>query len=44
MKYTQALVEGVRVVLEVDGTRYQYHAGGARPLFLCTTPEAPVGE
>ena len=30
MNYTQALVPGVRVVLELDGVRYEYHAGGRR--------------
>ena len=44
MNYTQALVDGVRVILEVDGKRYQYHAGGARPLFLCEKPEPAAGE
>jgi hypothetical protein len=44
MNYTQALVEGVRVILEVGGKRYQYHAGGARPLFLCEKPEPAAGE
>jgi hypothetical protein len=42
MNYTQALVPGIRVVLEVDGVRYEYHAGGARPIFWCEKPQAPV--
>jgi hypothetical protein len=41
MNYTQALVPGVRVVLELDGARYEYHAGGARSIFLCENPQAP---
>ena len=35
MNYTQALVEGSLLVLEVDGKRYNYHAGGGRGYFLC---------
>lgn len=38
MMYTQALVEGTRIVLEVAGERYEYHAGGNRPAFLCENP------
>ena len=38
MMYTQALVEGTRIVLEADGQRYEYHAGGNRPAFLCEKP------
>ena len=44
MSYLQVLTDGVRIVLEVDGTRYQYHAGGGRPVFYCPRPEVPVGE
>ena len=40
MNYTQALVPGIRVVLELDGARYEYHAGGARSIFLCENPRA----
>ncbi len=36
--YTQALVDGQRIVLEVDGTRYEYHSGGGRSPFLCEDP------
>ena len=35
MQYTQSLVEGSLLVLEVQGTRYNYHAGGGRDYFLC---------
>jgi hypothetical protein len=42
MNYTQSLVPGTRVVLELDGARYEYHAGGARTIFLCENPQAPV--
>ncbi|MBD8869462.1 hypothetical protein [Nocardioides donggukensis] len=36
--YTQALVEGTRITLSVDGETYEYHAGGDRPPFLCPDP------
>ncbi|MBS42435.1 MAG: hypothetical protein CMH83_04560 [Nocardioides sp.] len=36
--YTQALVPGRRIVLEVAGERFEYHAGGERPPFLCAEP------
>ncbi|HIE21565.1 MAG TPA: hypothetical protein EYP73_03060 [Acidimicrobiia bacterium] len=35
MMYTQALVEGARVVLQVGGRFYDYHAGGGVGPFLC---------
>ena len=35
---------GTRIVLELDGTRYEYHSGGPRSIFLCEHPEPPVGE
>ena len=38
MMYTQALVEGSRIVLSVDGTTYEYHSGGNREPFLCENP------
>lgn len=38
MMYTQALVEGSRIVLEAEGQRYEYHAGGNRAPFLCEKP------
>lgn len=39
--YLQSLVDGVRIVLEADGVRYAYHAGGARPIFYCADPQVP---
>lgn len=36
--YTQALVEGSRIVLSVAGERYEYHSGGQRGVFLCENP------
>ncbi len=38
--YTQAVVEGVRVLLAHDGTEYAYHSGGDREPFLCESPAA----
>ena len=42
MMYTQALVEGKRVVLQVDGTQYHYHAGNDSPPFYCKNPVSPA--
>jgi len=44
MMYQQVLTDGVRIILELDGRRYQYHAGGGRGPFYCATPERPAGE
>ena len=38
MMYTQSLIEGSRITLEVDGTSYEYHSGGGRGPFLCERP------
>ncbi len=35
MSYTQALIDGSRVLLEVDGRLYDYHAGSEGEPFLC---------
>ena len=35
MSYTQALVDGMRVVVEVDGTTYDYRFGGGDEPHLC---------
>ena len=35
MVYTQAIVNGSRIVLRHDGTDYAYHQGGSRPVFHC---------
>lgn len=43
MHYTQALVNGSRIVLESGGKQYHYHSGPSRPPFLCTNPQPPVG-
>ena len=42
MMYTQALTNGSRVVLEYQGERFEYHAGGRRSAFLCENPEPPA--
>ena len=44
MMYTQALVNGTLVVLEVEGKEYEYHSGAARDLFFCEDPIPPVGD
>lgn len=38
MLYTQALVEGRRIILGAREERYEYHAGGGRSVFLCEAP------
>ena len=40
--YTQALVEGSRVVVRHDGIQYAYHRGGGRDLFWCPTAVLPT--
>jgi hypothetical protein len=42
LMYTQALVEGYRVVLEVDGESYAYHANDRGRFFLCEGGVAKV--
>jgi len=42
MSYTQALVPGVRVVIEYDGSSYYYHGTAADSLFFCENPTEPV--
>lgn len=37
MMYTQALVDGSRIVLEVEGETYEYHQGQGR-VFWCEKP------
>jgi len=34
--YTQALIDGLRVIVEVDGARYDYRQGEGAALKLCT--------
>jgi hypothetical protein len=42
MMYTQALVEGARIVLEYDGVSYDYHSGPRTDPFFCAEPTTPV--
>ena len=43
MFYTQALIPGIRTILEVAGKQYHYHSGTGRPPFLCENPQPPAG-
>lgn len=38
MSYTQSLVDGQRIVLEADDSRYEYHSGADGSPFLCEEP------
>lgn len=38
LMYTQALVDGSRIILRADGTDYEYHSGGSKPPFWCEKP------
>ena len=42
MSYTQALVPGVRVILEHGGELYHYHGTAADNLSYCENPRDPV--
>jgi hypothetical protein len=42
--YTQALVEGYRIVLQVDGDEVHYHGARGEPPFRCEDPQPPVAE
>lgn len=44
MSYTQALVNGTRIVLRVDGVDYEYHSGGRREPFYCQNPAKPAAD
>ena len=37
MDYLQVITPGRLIILEVGGTRYEYHAGAGAP-FLCENP------
>jgi hypothetical protein len=43
MSYTQALVDGSRVLLEAEGRLYAYHAGPDGEPFLCESGEKDGG-
>ncbi|CAM3327046.1 hypothetical protein OCAE111667_03780 [Occultella aeris] len=40
--YTQALVEGRRLILTAEGEEYAYHGAGEDDLAFCETPEEPL--
>ncbi len=42
MGYTEALVPGYRVVLEIDGEELNFHASEGGEFFFCDDPEPPV--
>ena len=42
MEYTQALVPGYRVVLEVDGDELYFHASEAGDFRYCANPQPPA--
>lgn len=42
MRYTQALVNGTRIILQANGADYEYHSGGGRDVFYCQNPTDPV--
>ena len=42
MMYTQALEHGLLIVLEVDGTKFEFHSGAGRDPFYCAKSIAPV--
>jgi hypothetical protein len=37
MRYEQVPVDGALIVLAIGSAEYDYHSGGSRPPFLCTT-------
>jgi hypothetical protein len=40
--YTQALVQGYRIVLDVDGREVHFHGAQGEPPFLCEDPQPPA--
>jgi hypothetical protein len=38
MMYTQALIDGSRIILRAGGRTYEYHSGGSQPPALCEKP------
>lgn len=42
--YTQALVEGYRIVVAAQGTELTYHGATGDDPFLCEDPQAPVSD
>ncbi|HLS24941.1 MAG TPA: hypothetical protein VK063_03625 [Beutenbergiaceae bacterium] len=44
MSYTQALVDGYRLILAADGEQYHYHSAGEEELLFCENPQEPVDD
>jgi hypothetical protein len=44
MMYTQALVPGYRVVVEIDGGELHFHASESGDLAFCEDPQPPVDD
>lgn len=44
MMYTQALVEGYRIVLVVDGEEVTFHGAAGQPPFRCEDPRPPAAD
>lgn len=44
MVYTQALVPGYRVILEIDGEEHHFHASEGGQFFYCDQPQAPADD
>lgn len=42
MAYTQALVDGYRLLLQADGSELSYHAADQDDFFYCPHPEEPL--
>ena len=42
MAYAEVLTPGYRIVLEVTGRQYEYHAGRGMETFYCPNPTPPV--
>lgn len=42
MVYTQAIVNGMKIVLRHQGIDYAYHQGGSRPVFYCAAEAGAV--
>lgn len=40
--YTQALVDGQQLILQVNGTDYHYHSGRGGDFTYCSNPEPPL--
>ena len=41
-QYAQMLTDGVLIVLELDGQRYEYHGAVGDEVFYCADPQPPV--